>query len=75
MKLGGTGMGNPTERLLDEIARLLAANLTRGRKQVEVIEDLERCGIEPKRIAEFLGTTRNTVNVALANIRRKKRKR
>lgn len=67
-------MEREIERQLDEIARLLVAQLVRGKKQVEVIEDLDRCGIEPKRIADFLGTTRNTVNVALANIRKRKRK-
>lgn len=66
-------MDKPIEQLLDEIARLLAANLIRGKKQIEAIEDLNRCGIQPKRIAELLGTTRNTVNVALANLRKKKR--
>ena len=67
-------MGMTTEKLLDEISRLLAANLLRGRKQVDLIADFDKCGIEPKRIAELLGTTRNTVNVALANIRKRARK-
>lgn len=65
-------MDKMVENRLDEIVRLLAAQLLRGKKQVELIEDLHRCGIEPKRIAELLGTTRNTVNVALANLRKKR---
>jgi hypothetical protein len=59
-------------RLLDELVRLHVYALRRDSKQVDAIRELTSAGLGPSRIAELLGTTANTVNVALA--REKKRK-
>lgn len=59
----------------EEIVRLLAIQIRRGSaSQGETILDLSRAGFGPKRIAELLGTTPNTVNVALAKERARKGK-
>lgn len=59
----------------DKILRILAAIATRGLKQREQIALLDQAGLEPKDIANLLGTTGNTVRVELVKIRRKKGKR
>jgi transcriptional regulator len=60
-------------RLLDELIRLHALEVRRrADSQVEAILELRRAGIGPTRIAELLGTTANTVNVALANAKKRK---
>ena len=51
---------------LDRILRVLAISVTNGLKQTEQIALLNRAGIPPKDIADLLGTTPNTVSVALA---------
>jgi DNA-binding CsgD family transcriptional regulator len=59
----------------EEIVRLLAVQLRRdSESQTEAIVELGRAGFAPIRIAELMGTTGNTVNVALAK-ERKRRKR
>ena len=62
------------EELLDELVRLAAlqARANAG-SQSEAIRALGDIGFGPKRIAELLGTTPNTVNVALSKARRAKR--
>lgn len=58
----------------EEIVRLLAIQLRRGAaSQTEAILELGRSGFGPKRIADLLGTTANTVNVALTKDRAKKK--
>jgi DNA-binding CsgD family transcriptional regulator len=55
---------------LDEIARLLAVEIrTQAGTQAEAIAALGAAGIGPKRIADLLGTSANTVNVALSRSR------
>jgi DNA-binding CsgD family transcriptional regulator len=59
---------------LDLITRLLALNLVKDLKsQKERILMLASLGIGPTSIAEFLGTTVNTVNVALSKARKEKK--
>lgn len=58
---------------LDKAILLLAINATLNKKQPEQIECLNRVGFTPKEIAEIIGTTPNTVRVALTYIRKKKR--
>lgn len=59
---------------LEEIVRLLAIQLRRGAaSQAQAIEEMNRAGFGPSRIAELLGTTPNTVNVAISNAKKKKR--
>jgi len=63
-----------TERL-DTIIRLLAGSAGIGRPQRERIALLSGAGLPPRDIARALGTTANTVRVALAGIRREPRRR
>ncbi|MGH9774697.1 MAG: hypothetical protein ACRD50_07095 [Candidatus Acidiferrales bacterium] len=55
---------------LDRMLCLLGALAVRGLSQTEKIETLSRFGFAPKEIAKTLGTTPNTVRVALVGIRR-----
>ncbi len=58
----------------EEIVRLLTIYLRRSASsQTEAILELGRAGFGPKRIADLLGTTPNTVNVALAKDRARKK--
>jgi DNA-directed RNA polymerase specialized sigma24 family protein len=60
----------------EETVRLLAIHLRRSvESQSQAIEELNRAGFGPARIAELLGTTANTVNVQLAKAKAKKRTR
>lgn len=57
---------------MEEVVRLLAIQLRRQTEsQAEAINEMNRAGFGPTRIAELLGTTANTVNVTIA----KKKKR
>jgi DNA-binding NarL/FixJ family response regulator len=59
----------------EEIVRLLAIQLRRNStSQSEAILELGRAGFGPKRIADLLGTTSNTVNVVLTKDRKRKKK-
>ena len=59
---------------LEEIVRLLAIQLRRSTdSQAQAIEELSRASFGPTRIAELLGTTTNTVNVAISNAKKRKR--
>ncbi len=58
----------------EEVVKLLTVWLKRGTGQVTLIKELDSVGFKPKRIAELLGTTPNTVNVALHAIRKNKKK-
>lgn len=58
---------------LDTLIRLQAAALvTRYQTQREKIEFLGRAGLTPKAIADILGTTSNTVSVALSKMKKLK---
>lgn len=56
--------------LLEEIVALLAVQIKRGTSQSILIKELGESGFQPKRIAELLGTTPNTVRVALHNYKK-----
>jgi hypothetical protein len=51
--------------LLEEIIKLLSVQVKRGVPQTTLIKELDEVGFQPKRIAELLGTTANTVRVAI----------
>ncbi len=51
------------------LINLLALLVTQERKQVEQIDALSRAGFGPSEIASLLGTTRNTVSVALSKLK------
>jgi hypothetical protein len=55
------------------IKKLLAHNLVTGIKQAKQIGKLDSMGFQPTEIAEILGTTSNTVNVALSRLRKSKK--
>jgi DNA-binding CsgD family transcriptional regulator len=55
---------------LDQILRILAAAATTGMKQREQIALLNRAGLQPKDIADLLGTSSNTVRVELVGLRK-----
>jgi DNA-binding CsgD family transcriptional regulator len=56
---------------LDAIIKLMVLSLTEGKNQREQVRLLSGAGFPPKEIAETIGTTPNTVRVALSNLRRK----
>lgn len=59
---------------LDVIIRLLSLNLVKDMNfQKDKIVTLSSFGFEPSQIAELLGTTANTVRVALSVARKKTR--
>jgi DNA-binding CsgD family transcriptional regulator len=57
-------------RLSQIQTRLLAVVAVKGLPQTQQITLLSRAGLTPKEIAELLGTTANTVRVALVGIRK-----
>ncbi len=58
-------------RRLDMLVRLQAQSLVSNlESQKEKTLFLAKAGFEPKGIAQILGTTRNTVSVALSNARK-----
>lgn len=60
----------------DEVARLLAALIRlQTDSQAEAIAELHRSGISPTRIAELLGTSAGTVNVAIRRTKTAPKKR
>jgi DNA-directed RNA polymerase specialized sigma24 family protein len=64
-------MGKRSELQFDEMAvRLLGIIAVRGLPQTQQIAILNRVGFSPKAIAEILGTTANSVRVALFGIRK-----
>lgn len=61
-------------RLLEILVRLNLQNMKGGRSQSEMISLLDSVGCGQSEIADFLGTTRNTVNVSLYKAKRKAKK-
>lgn len=55
---------------LDTVIRLISIGLIVGRSQREQILMLDMCGFAPKKIAETIGTTANSVRVELHAIRK-----
>jgi DNA-binding CsgD family transcriptional regulator len=65
----------PITQQLDMLIKLVASSFLSGKKQQEKIELLSRVGMAPKKIAELIGTTPNTVRVALVAIKKSNKKR
>lgn len=61
--------------LLKEIIALLSIQVKRGVSQSSLVKELSDAGLQPKRIAELMGTTSNTVRVALHSIRKNKKRK
>ena len=55
---------------IDKILRILAVSATKGMKQRERIALLNQAGLQPKDIADLLGTSSNTVRVELVALRK-----
>lgn len=56
---------------LKELVMLLSVYIKRGVSQTILINELSEAGFQPKRIAELIGTTSNTVRVALHQAKKK----
>jgi hypothetical protein len=54
------------------MVRLSSIIAVGDKKQIDQIERLSKAGFQPKEIAELLGTTANTVSVALTKIKKSK---
>lgn len=63
---------NDMEQKIDLLNRLVAILLVTGKGQREQIRLLSVAGMGPKEIADLIGTTPNTVNVALSSLRKRK---
>lgn len=59
---------------LETLVKLIACGISEGKTQQEGIAILSKSGLQPKNIAALLGTTPNTVRVALTAIRKKHKK-
>ena len=57
---------------LDHLLRVLTVSVTKGMKQNEQIVLLDRVGLQPKEIADLLGTSAHTVSAALYTLRKSK---
>ena len=65
---------NDTSQALDRIAKILAGLLLKDIEdgdQKQKIKRLKQCGFENTEIAKMLGTTANTVNVAVHSLKKK----
>lgn len=60
-------------QLQKETVMLLAILVKRGSMQSTTIQEMGAVGFSPKRIAELLETSSNTVNVALHHARKNKK--
>ena len=60
--------------LLDEIVKLLAIQMKMNTPQSVLIKELGEASLQPKRIAELLGTTPNTVRVSLHHAKKSNKK-
>lgn len=55
---------------IDKILRILAVLATKGMKRRDQIALLDQAGLQPKDIADLLGTSGNTVRVELVALRK-----
>ena len=55
------------------VANLVGLVLIEGKKQTDQFALLSRAGFQPREIAELVGTTPNTVRVALSRIRKERK--
>lgn len=53
------------KELLREVVALLSVQVKREASQIVIIKELSEAGLQPRRIAEIVGTTPNTVRVAV----------
>lgn len=60
-------------RKLDLLVRMSALSHIADKKRQEQIMMLSNAGFQPKEIADILGTTANSVRVALSTMRKKKK--
>ena len=63
---------------LERVEKLLAALLLHDMQDAAQVEKallLDRVGFAPSEIAELLGTSRNTISVALSNARKRPKRR
>lgn len=58
-----------------KLVKLLALYLIQGQQQSDQIDLLSRAGFKPAEIADLLGTTPNTVSVALSTQRAARKKK
>lgn len=58
-----------------EIAMFLSILVKRDTLQSTLIKELNASGFTPKRIAEIIGTTANTIRVSLSQMRKSKAKK
>ena len=65
---------NEILRRLDVIIKLLTIDVMKDKTQRDKIMLLNGAGFGPKQISEIIGTSSNTVNVALSNLRKKQKK-
>lgn len=71
-----TNTKTKNDEILEELRRItkiLAKTATIDQTQKEQIKTLSEIGFQPKEIADLLGTTRNTVSVALSEMRKSKK--
>jgi DNA-binding CsgD family transcriptional regulator len=59
-------IGKQIVRRLDAIVGLLVHSVTAEKTQAEKIQALSAAGFQPKEIARIIGTTPNTVRVAMS---------
>ena len=60
---------------LDVLARLLALPVLEGKTKREQMALLAKTGMQPKEIAEFIGTTSQSVRTELSFIRKRGKKK
>jgi DNA-directed RNA polymerase specialized sigma24 family protein len=60
---------------LDVLMRLSAINITKGLKFKQQVAVLSDTGFQPRKIADMLGTTANTVSVTLHEIRKERKEK
>lgn len=60
---------------VDTLIKLVASGLIEGKTQRKQIQLLSKAGLSPQEIAEFIGTSPNTVRVELSVMRKANKKR
>lgn len=60
---------------LDKLIRLMAVLVTKDKVQKEQIAMLAKAGLQPKDIADLIGTTPHTVSVTLSEMKKESSKK
>jgi DNA-binding CsgD family transcriptional regulator len=68
-------LNNEVIRRIDKLIRLVATGLIIGKSQSEQVGLLSQAGLQPKEIADIVGTTPNTVRVTLSTARKQNKKK